>query len=182
MTRHCTWPALAAATFLVGCKPAVREPSPAELACAGPGTVSLVNFRFVMDNRPEEPLPPGAELLSDLRGERFVVRRRIVISGLNITKVRQDYDGQGPAIAISFNEAGAAELEQATRGTGPYRRMALVGEGVVIAAFPIDGPIVSNSILIHGMDAAGDTSDLAGRIQKAAHTCILPPGVPPPAP
>lgn len=138
------------------------------------GQTAKLTFQMVDETvSPEDMqagrIPPGSEVLP---GDRFapyyVVKKRAVVSGEELTNASQTFDQNGaPAVAFAFNGAGAKKFGDITlRNHG--KRFAIVLDKKVISAPQINDPITSGSGIITGSFTAQSANELALLLRSGA--------------
>ncbi|MFZ5670639.1 MAG: protein translocase subunit SecD [Pseudomonadota bacterium] len=115
-------------------------------------------------------LPAGAEMLAyaDQPGAE-VVRRRVEISGENLTDARLGNDPQSgaPVVNIRFDSQGARKFGRVTsRYTG--QRFAMVLDGKILSAPNINEPILGGQAVISGGFTTESANDLAIMLRNGA--------------
>ncbi len=135
------------------------------------GQTAQLTFQLVdLEGSVEEALagrvPPGSELLegtADAGGGYFLVKRRVLVSGENLTRaeVTTDQNNQ-TAIGFRFDGQGARRFGEATtQNVG--KPFAIILDGKVISAPNIETPITGGSGIIRGnytIQAAGEMVNL----------------------
>nr|WP_295111851.1 protein translocase subunit SecD [uncultured Caulobacter sp.] len=131
------------------------------------GKTAKLTFQMVDETvTPEDiqagRIPPGSEVL---KGDRYaavyVVKKRAVVSGDELTNATQTFDQNGsPAVGFAFNGAGARKFgDVTTRNRG--KRFAIVLDKQVISAPQINDPITGGSGIITGSFTAQSANELA---------------------
>jgi len=95
--------------------------------------------------------PPGSQVLQMADGTGFIaVKRRVMVSGDQLTDAKQSYDQDGrPDIDITFNTAGARRFARATQeNTG--KPFAIILDDKVLSAPNINEPILGGRANITG--------------------------------
>ena len=139
------------------------------------GKTAKLSFRFVVENASPDARPPaGAEiLLSDELGptgqpRRYVVRKRIMVSGENLTDARSSTDQNNqPAVSFRFDSVGAKRFGDATK-ENVGRLFAIVLDDKVISAPVIREAILGGSGIISGRFTFQETQDLALLLRAGA--------------
>ncbi|KQW83593.1 protein translocase subunit SecD [Brevundimonas sp. Root1279] len=103
--------------------------------------------------------PPDAVLLADENGVPLLIKKRVLVSGENLTNafVTQDQNNQ-TAIGFRFDGAGSSRFGEAT-AENIGRRFAIILDGKVISAPVIRSAITGGNGIIEGsysMQQAGD--------------------------
>jgi hypothetical protein len=98
---------------------------------------------------------------------RFVVRRRVQLTGDLIEDAQATFQDGYPVVSFRFNDAGAIELERFTRDN-EGRQFAIVMDGKVITAPIIRNPIPGGVGLISGNFTVQGATDLALYLRAGA--------------
>ncbi len=139
------------------------------------GKTAKLSFRFVLDDvRPGvDPIPAGAEVLpSDEQlgsgqTRQYVVRKRVMISGDNLTDAQSTFQQAQPVVSFRFDSVGAQRFAQAT-SENVGRLFAIVLDEKVISAPVIREPILGGSGVISGNFTVQETQDLALLLRAGA--------------
>ncbi|MFN4092096.1 MAG: protein translocase subunit SecD [Brevundimonas sp.] len=119
------------------------------------GQTALLTFQMVdVENSVEEALagriPPDSELLYDETNTPYLVKRRVLVSGENLTKAFVDADQSGrPAIGFRFDGRGSRRFGEAT-AANIGKPFAIILDGKVISAPNIKSAITGGSGIIEG--------------------------------
>ncbi len=136
-------------------------------------TTAKMVFRLVDENA--DPLaaraPPGSEILyeEDFPGEfqPIVVRKRVEVSGENLTDAQPTYDQGRPVVSFRFDATGAKRFADTTsKNVG--RRFAIVLDNKVVSAPVIREPILQGNGVISGSFTAQEANDLALLLRAGA--------------
>ena len=138
------------------------------------GKTAKLTFQMVDETVTQEDIqagriPPGSELL---KGDRFapvyVVKKRAVVSGEELTNASQTFDQNGsPAVGFAFNGSGARKFgDVTTRNRG--KRFAIVLDKQVISAPTINDPITGGSGIITGSFTVQSANELALLLRSGA--------------
>jgi preprotein translocase subunit SecD len=113
-------------------------------------------------------IPPDAELLQDEAGTPYLVRRRILVSGENLTRASVGADESGrPAIDFRFDGQGARRFAEATtQNIG--RPFAIILDGRVISAPTIISPITGGTGQITGSFSIESAAELVNLLNGGA--------------
>ena len=140
------------------------------------GKTARLTFRLVEEgvSPQSQDVPPGAEVLpSDDTGpngdpvRRFVVRKRIMVSGENLTDAQPTFQQGSPVVSFSFDTVGARRFGQATQ-ENVGRPFAIVLDGKVISAPVIREPILGGNGVITGDFSTQEARDLALLLRAGA--------------
>jgi len=148
------------------------ESDPAELERLIGQTAQLTFQMVDVENDINEAIagrvPPDAQLLQDAQGTPYLVKRRILVSGENLTRaaVGSDQNGQ-PAIDFRFDGAGGRRFADATTAN-VGRPFAIILDGQVISAPTIQVPILTGSGQITGSFSIQSASELVNLLNGGA--------------
>jgi preprotein translocase subunit SecD len=141
------------------------------------GTTAKMNFQLVdTDASPAATVaPPGDEILNGdpndptLKGKTFVLKKKIEVSGGDLTDARGMNDPQTNqwAVTFEFNSAGARKFA-ATTSANVGKPFAIVLDNKVISAPNIREPITGGRGQITGNYTAQSASDLAVLLRAGA--------------
>jgi preprotein translocase subunit SecD/SecD/SecF fusion protein len=113
-------------------------------------------------------IPPDAELLADAQGNPYLVKRRILVSGENLTKAEVTTDqNQRTAIGFRFDGAGARRFAEAT-AANIGRPFAIILDGKVISAPRINSAITGGSGIIEGQFSIQEASEMVNLLNGGA--------------
>ncbi len=106
--------------------------------------------------------PPGSQVLSMADGSGFIaVKRRVMVSGDQLTDARQSFDQDGrPDINIKFNTAGARRFGRVTQ-ENVGKPFAIILDDKVLSAPNINEPILGGNAQISGSFTVQSAHDLA---------------------
>ena len=106
--------------------------------------------------------PPGSQVLPMTQGGALAVKRRVMVSGDQLTDARQGYDSQtgAPDIEIKFNTAGARRFARATQ-ENVGKPFAIILDDKVLSAPNINEPILGGNASITGSFTVQSAHDLA---------------------
>jgi preprotein translocase subunit SecD len=106
--------------------------------------------------------PPGSQVLPMADGSGFMaVKRRVMVSGEQLTDAKQSYDQDGrPDISITFNSAGARRFARATQ-ENVGKPFAIILDDKVLSAPNINEPILGGRASISGSFTVQSANDLA---------------------
>jgi protein-export membrane protein SecD len=139
------------------------------------GKTAKLTFRFVdEDARPTGDIPPGSEVLpSDDTGpqgnpvRRYVVEKRIMVSGEHLTDAQPTFQQGQPVVSFSFDTVGAKRFGEATQNN-VGRPFAIILDGKVISAPVIREPILGGQGVISGDFTVQRANDLALLLRAGA--------------
>lgn len=137
----------------------------------------VLTFRMIDESMsPKQALasapPPNTDILYDLpeSGKHpYVVERRAIITGSDLTDAQPGYDERTnePIVSFRFNAAGTRKFAQAT-GENVNRAMAVVVDDEVLSAPIIREPITGGSGQISGAFTAQSANELAAVLRYGA--------------
>ena len=139
------------------------------------GKTAKLTFQMVDETvTPEDVqagrLPPGSEVLQseDRYAPYYVVKKRAIVSGDELTNASQTFDQNGrPAVGFAFNGSGAKKFGDITlRNHG--KRFAIILDKKVISAPVINDPITSGSGIITGSFTAESANELSLLLRSGA--------------
>jgi preprotein translocase subunit SecD len=106
--------------------------------------------------------PPGSEVLPMADGSGFIaVKRRVMVSGEQISKANQSFDENGrPDIEITFNSSGARRFGRVTQ-ENVNKPFAIILDGKVLSSPTIETPILGGQARITGSFTVQSAHDLA---------------------
>lgn len=113
-------------------------------------------------------VPPDSELLADEIGTPYLVKRRVLVSGENLTRASVDADQSGrPAIGFRFDGAGARRFGEAT-AANIGKPFAIILDGKVISAPRINSAITGGSGIIEGQFSIAEASEMVNLLNGGA--------------
>ncbi|HZW14707.1 MAG TPA: protein translocase subunit SecD [Brevundimonas sp.] len=148
------------------------ESNPAELERLIGKTAQLTFQMVDVENSLEEALagfpPPDAMVVPDANGVPYLVKKRILVSGENLTRaeVTTDQNNQ-TAIGFRFDGAGARRFGEAT-AANIGRPFAIILDGVVISAPRINSAITGGSGIIEGSFTIEEASEMVNLLNGGA--------------
>jgi preprotein translocase subunit SecD len=142
------------------------------------GKTAKMTFRFVdeetsVEDAKQGRLPPSSELLKyeergSQAGAEIVVRRRVMVSGENLTKAAASYDDRSrPAVSFEFDSVGGRRFGDATKDN-VGKRFAIVLDNRVISAPTIQSAILGGKGIITGSFTTQQAQDLALLLRAGA--------------
>jgi len=134
-------------------------------------TFQMVDESVTAEDMAAGRIPPGSEMLpsEDAYAPAYVVRKRAVVSGDELTDSRQTFDSQSgnPVVSFAFNGQGARKFGDATaRNIG--KKFAIVLDGKIISAPVINGAITGGSGIITGNFTPESAAELALLLRSGA--------------
>ncbi|MHB9878510.1 protein translocase subunit SecD [Pacificimonas sp. ICDLI1SI03] len=105
--------------------------------------------------------PPGSEILPDAEtGQPIVVKRRVIISGDQLTDAQQTFQQGSAVVSFNFDSTGARRFARVTQqNTG--KPFAIILDDVVISAPRINEPILGGAGVISGNFTTASANELA---------------------
>jgi len=142
------------------------------------GKTAKLTFRFVdeetsVEDAKQGRIPPSSELLKyeergSTAGAEIVVRRRIMVSGENLTDARASFDEHSrPAVSFKFDSVGGRRFGDATKDN-VGKLFAIVLDNRVISAPRIQSAILGGSGIITGSFTTQQAQDLALLLRAGA--------------
>lgn len=137
------------------------------------GQTAQLTFQMVdVENSVQDAIagrvPPDSQLLQDDLGNPYLVKRRVLVSGENLTRAGVGTDQNGrPAIDFRFDGQGARRFGEAT-AANVGRPFAIILDGQVISAPNIEVPILSGSGQITGGFTIQGASELVNLLNGGA--------------
>ncbi len=138
------------------------------------GKTAKLTFRLVdLSMPPEQALqnapPPDSEVLQDHNRVPYVIQKRIMVSGEDLTDAQPGFDQRTgePIVTFRFNSAGARRFAQVTQ-ENVGRPFAIVLDNEVISAPVIREPILGGSGQISGSFTVEQANDLAILLRAGA--------------
>jgi preprotein translocase subunit SecD len=131
------------------------------------GQTARLEFKLVdMGANPQDVqqgrAPPGSQVLPMLNGQgNIAVKRRVMVSGDQISKANQSFDENGaPDIEITFDSAGARRFGRATQ-ENVGKPFAIILDDKVLSAPTIETAILGGQARITGSFTVQTAHDLA---------------------
>ncbi|MEX0924181.1 MAG: protein translocase subunit SecD [Rhodovibrionaceae bacterium] len=139
------------------------------------GKTAKLTFRMVRTDvvAGQDSIPPGTEvLLSEEPGPngeaiRYVVEKRVMVSGENLSNAQPTFQDGEPVVSIRFDSVGSKRFGQAT-SENVGRPFAIILDGEVISAPRINEAILGGSAIISGSFTTKESSDLALLLRAGA--------------
>jgi len=105
--------------------------------------------------------PPGSQVLPMVDGGFMAVKRRVMVSGDQLTDAKQSFDQDGrPNIDITFNTAGARRFGRVTQ-ENVNKPFAIILDDKILSAPNINEPILGGRAQINGNFTVQSAHDLA---------------------
>ena len=139
------------------------------LVAPGKLSLRLVDTSVSVDAASGGKMPPQSERLSGVDGTPYLIEKRIAMPGDNLTDAQASLDQRinEPVVSFRFNPAGARQFARVT-GENIGKPMAIVLDGIVLAAPVIREPITRGSGQISGGFTLERANDLAAMLRSGA--------------
>jgi preprotein translocase subunit SecD len=113
--------------------------------------------------------PQDSEILDGERGEKFLIEKRVLVSGADLVDAQPGFDQRGsePIVSFRFNSSGARKFAEATQ-QNVGKPFAIVLDNKVISAPVIREPILGGSGQISGNFTVQSANDLAILLRAGA--------------
>jgi preprotein translocase subunit SecD len=136
------------------------------LVAPGKLSLRLVDASVSVDAAKGGKMPPQSELLSGADGTPYLIEKRVVMPGDNLTDAQASFDQRTnePVVSFHFNQAGTRQFARVT-AENVGRPMAVVLDGVVLAVPVIREAITGGSGQISGgfnLERANDLAVMLG--------------------
>jgi preprotein translocase subunit SecD len=138
------------------------------------GKTAKMEFRMVDEAVPPDAatqgkIPPDDEVLSEVGGQKLVVKKQVLVSGGDLSDAQTAFDQRTsePVVSFKFNSAGARKFAQATTD-GVGQRFAIVLDNQAISAPVIREPIIGGQGQISGSFTVQSANDLAILLRAGA--------------
>jgi preprotein translocase subunit SecD len=141
----------------------------ATLVAPGKLSIRFIDASVSVDDARRGHTPPQSELLSGTDGASYLVQKRIAIVGDSLVDAQPliDQATRQPAVSFRFNAAGTRQFARVTTESVGMA-MAIVLDGVVLAAPVIREPITGGSGQISGGFTVEKANDLAVTLRSGA--------------
>jgi preprotein translocase subunit SecD len=139
------------------------------LVAPGKLSIRLIDTTVSVDDARHGQIPPQSELVSGPDGTPYLVEKSIAISGDYLVDAQPGLDQatNEPVVSFRFNTAGTRQFARVTEQSVGMP-MAIVVDGVVLAAPVIREPIVGGSGQISGGFTLARANDLAVTLRSGA--------------
>ena len=137
------------------------------------GKTAKLDFRMVdLSMTPEqaqEAHPSDSELLDGEGGQKYLIEKRVLVSGADLTDAQPGFDQRTsePIVSFRFNSSGARKFAEATQAN-VGKPFAIVLDNKVISAPVIREPILGGSGQISGSFTVQSANDLAILLRAGA--------------
>jgi len=131
------------------------------------GKTAKLEFKLVDQNADPQDVaagraPAGSQILPMLEGGNIAVKRRVMVSGDELTDARQEFDPQSgnAVVSIRFNSQGGRKFGRVT-SENVGKPFAIILDNMVISAPNINEPILGGSAQISGNFTVESANELA---------------------
>ena len=138
------------------------------------GKTAKLDFRMVDQSMTAEQalathVPADSEILDGERGEKFLIEKRVLVSGADLVDAQPGFDQRSsePIVSFRFNSSGARKFAEATQ-QNVGKPFAIVLDNKVISAPVIREPILGGSGQISGSFTVQSANDLAILLRAGA--------------
>ena len=138
------------------------------------GTTAKLDFRMVDQSMPAEQAaqsrpPADSEVLDGEGGTKYLIEKRVLVSGADLTDAQPGFDQRTsePIVSFRFNSSGARKFAEATQAN-VGKPFAIVLDNRVISAPVIREPILGGSGQISGNFTVQSANDLSILLRAGA--------------
>ena len=138
------------------------------------GKTAKLDFRMVDQSMPAEQAaqtrpPADSEVLDGEGGVKYLIEKRVLVSGADLTDAQPGFDQRTsePIVSFRFNSSGARKFAEATQAN-VGKPFAIVLDNKVISAPVIREPILGGSGQISGNFTVQSANDLAILLRAGA--------------
>jgi preprotein translocase subunit SecD len=138
------------------------------------GKTAKMEFRMVdeavaPDAIAQGKVPPEDEILSEVTGQKLVIKKQVLVSGGDLSDAQTSFDQRTgePVVSFKFNSSGARKFAQATT-ENVGQRFAIVLDNQVISAPVIREPIIGGQGQISGSFTVQSANDLSILLRAGA--------------
>jgi preprotein translocase subunit SecD/SecD/SecF fusion protein len=137
------------------------------------GQTAQLTFQLVdVENSVDEALagfpPPDSEIIPDANGIPYLVKKRVLVSGENLTRAEVTTDESNQtAIGFRFDGAGARRFGEAT-AANIGKPFAIILDGKVISAPNIETAITGGSGIIRGSFSIQEAAEMVNLLNGGA--------------
>ncbi len=138
------------------------------------GKTAKLDFRMVDQSMSAEQAtanrpPPDSELLDGEGGQKYLIEKRVLVSGADLVDAQPGFDQRNsePIVSFRFNSTGARKFADATR-ENVGKPFAIVLDNKVISAPVIREPILGGSGQISGNFTVQQANDLSILLRAGA--------------
>ena len=129
----------------------------------------MVDLTMAPDQAEQSHPPPDSELLDGEGGAKYVIEKRVLVSGADLVDAQPGFDQRTsePIVSFRFNSSGARKFAEATQAN-VGKPFAIVLDNKVIEAPVIREPILGGSGEISGRFTVQQANDLAILLRAGA--------------
>ncbi len=138
------------------------------------GKTAKLDFRMVDQSMSAEQaaashVPQDSEILDGEKGQKFLVEKRVLVSGADLIDAQPGFDQRNgePIVSFRFNSIGARKFAEATQ-QNVGKPFAIILDNKVISAPVIREPILGGSGEISGSFTVEQANDLAILLRAGA--------------
>lgn len=149
--------------------PGVQNPEAVKILLGKTAKMSfhLVDETTTVAQAKRGKLNKNSRVMSGAGGEQYVVIRKPVLGGENLTNARVAFQNGDPVVSFRFNTFGGRKFGEIT-SSHVNERLAIVLDNEVISAPNIEGPITGGSGVITGSFTTKSANDLALLLRSGA--------------
>ena len=149
--------------------PGVQNPEAVKILLGKTAKMSfhLVDETTTVAQAKRGKLNKNSRVMSGTGGEQYVVIRKPVLGGENLTDARVAFQNGDPVVSFRFNTFGGRKFGEIT-SSHVNERLAIVLDNEVISAPNIEGPITGGSGVITGSFTTKSANDLALLLRSGA--------------
>lgn len=149
--------------------PGVQNPEAVKILLGKTAKMSfhLVDETTTVAQAKRGKLNKNSRIMSGANGEQYVVIRKPVLGGENLTDARVSFQNGEPVVSFRFNTFGGRKFGEIT-SSHVNERLAIVLDNEVISAPNIEGPITGGSGVITGSFTTKSANDLALLLRSGA--------------
>jgi preprotein translocase subunit SecD len=137
------------------------------------GKTAKLDFRMVdqtmSPEQADQTHPSDSEILDGEGGEKYLIEKRVLVSGADLTDAQPSFDQQTgqPVVSFRFNTSGARKFAEVT-SANVGKPFAIVLDNKVISAPVIQTPITGGAGQISGNFTVQSANDLAVLLRAGA--------------
>jgi preprotein translocase subunit SecD len=138
------------------------------------GETAKLDFRMLdLSESPEQAaaghVPPDSEILDGEKGGKYLVEKRVLVSGADLVDAQPGFDQRNgePIVSFRFNSTGARKFAEATQ-QNVGKPFAIILDSKVISAPVIREPILGGSGQISGNFTVEQANDFAILLRAGA--------------
>ena len=149
--------------------PGVQNPESVKILLGKTAKMSfhLVDEATTVEQARRGKLSKTSKIMNGLEGGQYVVIRKPVVGGENLTDARVSFQDGQPVVSFRFNTLGGRKFGEVT-SAHVGERLAIVLDNEVISAPNINGPITGGSGIITGNFTTKSANDLALLLRSGA--------------